>query len=310
MDLCEHMSAVTVSSVKQWQHYQTIDSTNLAALRYLRKADALYLSSAGEKPEIHTIISANEQTHGRGRMGRNWVSKRNQGLYASYICVMSRNFYDQHGAWLSTVAGIGALEALRELSGVQVQLKWPNDLYITDKKLGGILCESIVDEQAELVHVVVGIGINLQSTPNLDAHSDVPYVATSLAQWASKDIVCDDSLTRALIERIAYYLNNHLAQYDAAAMHELAKEYSATIGRHIIVQSVDGSQYEAQAIDIAADGALEVLPVSAAHGDIQKNYATNSIGDNPHSVFIHVGDVLHARLASGENPTLSINQNE
>ena len=101
------------------------------------------------------------------------------------------------------------------------------------------MCESIVDEQAELVHVVVGIGNSIFNPLLIWMLTAMFLMLQHL--WHSGRVKTSSvmiPLTRALIERIAYYLNNHLVQYDAAAMRELAKEYSATIGRHIIVQSV------------------------------------------------------------------------
>ena len=210
-----------------WTHYASLDSTNWEATRILHdthesaektvtergterwadeSAQVLHVPAADYSsfdfselayPRLVSIISADEQTHGRGRLQREWVSDNHAGMYASFTCVMSQDFYRTNGTWLSTIAGLCACDAVRTVCGIDAQLKWPNDVYVEGKKLGGILCETVMSPEITaqahgvrnqytrlddtIVAVVMGIGINVTAAPELTGQS---YEATSIAQIA------------------------------------------------------------------------------------------------------------------------------
>ncbi len=112
------------------------------------------LAIAGE--EEGTVIIAEEQTKGRGRKGRSWYSPKKSGLYASVILRPPKS----EVSLIPLVAGIAVREALLDTIGVEVWLKWPNDLVWEEKKLGGILCESGFYGN-RLSFVILGIGLNI-----------------------------------------------------------------------------------------------------------------------------------------------------
>ena len=131
------------------RYYDEIESTN---------AEAKSLAADGA-PE-GTVVVAECQTAGRGRLGRRWTSPAGKGLLFSVILRPDLPMSDAH--LLTLVAASAAAEAIETQTGIAVRLKWPNDLYVDDRKLGGILTE-VSGEQDEIDWVIVGIGINVNT---------------------------------------------------------------------------------------------------------------------------------------------------
>jgi BirA family biotin operon repressor/biotin-[acetyl-CoA-carboxylase] ligase len=117
-------------------------------------ADRLALDGAAEG----TTVVADAQTAGRGRMGRTWYSPPGAGLYVSVVVRPGPT--PSPSVW-TLVAGVGLAEALRRVSGLDVLIKWPNDLVLGRKKVCGILAEGSASEGA-IRHIVIGFGINLR----------------------------------------------------------------------------------------------------------------------------------------------------
>jgi BirA family biotin operon repressor/biotin-[acetyl-CoA-carboxylase] ligase len=134
------------------RYFGDIDSTNDAALA---------LAEAGAADG--TVVLADRQRRGRGRRGRTWYSPAGAGLYLSRVVRLPAA---GRGLGLVTLgAGVAVARAVREASGLPVELKWPNDL-VTGRpwrKLGGVLCET-VGAGSRVTAVVVGVGVNLQPT--------------------------------------------------------------------------------------------------------------------------------------------------
>jgi BirA family biotin operon repressor/biotin-[acetyl-CoA-carboxylase] ligase len=123
-----------------------------------------------------TLVWAGEQTAGRGRRGRTWVSPPGN-LYMSLVLRPDRSA--AAAAQLGFVAALGLGEAIGELTGpaLELRFKWPNDLLVDSRKLAGILLESETSANDQVDFVVIGIGANLASAP-----TGVEYPATSLAE--------------------------------------------------------------------------------------------------------------------------------
>ncbi len=127
-------------------HFAAIDSTNTWA-----KANAHLFEE-----ERLTLVTAGMQREGRGRLNRQWVSPESQNLYASFCFLVphsNKNLFN-----LSQVLSVSACKTLEEL-GFAPKIKWPNDLMLNHKKVGGILCETLSLENG--VCMVAGIGINI-----------------------------------------------------------------------------------------------------------------------------------------------------
>ncbi len=150
------MESADVAAATGWavHHLETTDSTNDVAAALLRQGAS-----------ARTVVVADRQTAGRGRQGRGFASPAG-GLYASLL--VEAEVADLP-AVVVALAGLAAAESIEEAAAVEgVQLKWPNDLWVDGRKVGGILLETADTEGP----VVVGIGINLGAVPE-DLPEDV-----------------------------------------------------------------------------------------------------------------------------------------
>lgn len=148
----------------EYIHFEKIDSTNTWAKKNIHLFPKLHL----------TVISADEQTAGRGRMNHQWTSPPNQNIYATF-CFWVPLGYVYVGN-ISQLLAVSCAEMLQSL-GFSVGLKWPNDLVTpSKKKLAGILCETVIFDNQ--VCVMAGIGLNVNMPSELLKTIDKP--ATSL----------------------------------------------------------------------------------------------------------------------------------
>ena len=177
------------------------------------------------RARVGHIVVADQQTDGRGRLGRVWTSPPG-GLYATFIVPSDR--------LLALRAGLAAARALETL-GVAVQLKWPNDLVVGERKLGGILIEANADVAR------VGIGINLTTSPLGDA-----TCLLDLGVCADRD---------ALVHAIHSEL---VAQESEAGILDSYRTRSATLGRRVRVDAGAGRTLDGRAVGIDALGRLLV----------------------------------------------------
>ncbi len=140
------------SQLQTLQIHQSLDSTNRVATDEIQQRQSDKASATG------IIIMSEYQSNGRGRRGKNWISPFASNIYLSIIW----DFYNGASALqgLSLSIGVAVRRALTELGVDAVSLKWPNDIYVNDKKLGGILLEMVGDPAGQCT-VIIGIGINV-----------------------------------------------------------------------------------------------------------------------------------------------------
>lgn len=149
---------------------ETVNSTNTWVKENLCRLD----------PDQITCVTASEQTAGRGRFSRPWLSPKGENLYTSFYFTTPTNF--PHVKNLGQVLSLSASALFQDLK-IQTQIKWPNDLLLDKKKVGGILCETT--PVGNKIGVILGIGINLNMTSELLGKIDQP--ATSLAQVSGRE---------------------------------------------------------------------------------------------------------------------------
>jgi BirA family biotin operon repressor/biotin-[acetyl-CoA-carboxylase] ligase len=174
-DILELMSKLTL--------LDTVDSTNA------------YLLREGSAPAIQVCFSE-FQTAGRGRRGRQWVGPFASNIYLSLKLSIESGVGAFEG--ISLAIGVAVARSLSQLGISDVQLKWPNDVLWSGKKLGGILVE-VVGDPSGVCHLVVGLGLNLKTTKSMMQAIDQPWIAldTILQQPTSRN-------------RVAAYLLNQL----------------------------------------------------------------------------------------------------
>ena len=180
----------------------SIDSTN---------AEALRLVDAGCAAPF--LVLAEQQTAGRGRRGRKWVSPFAQNVYYSLVLRVEGGLRQLEG--LSLVVGLAVMQALRE-SGVQgAALKWPNDVLVGQKKIAGILLE-LVGDPADICYVVLGIGINV----NMQKATAVDQ------QWTSVQLETGLPVDRnLLVAQLGLQLQNYLQRHTASGFAALQVEW-------------------------------------------------------------------------------------
>lgn len=174
----------------------------------------------------NAIFIASEQTAGRGRLGRSFVSSKNKGLYLSIL--LNEELPPEFAISLTTYMAVIASRAISSLSGAEPKIKWVNDLYLGGKKCAGILTEGKVSESGNsLLYAVVGIGINLLS-------QEFPTAVRSIATTVEDE--CGEKIDRydlaALIVK-EFFENLHLV-----GSKEIAEEYkshSFLIGERVTV---------------------------------------------------------------------------
>lgn len=207
--------------------------------------EAARLAAAGA-PE-GTVVVADRQTAGRGRLGRDWVAEPGTSLLCSWI--VRPSYAPEHWPLLSLAAGVAVVEAVASL-GVRAELKWPNDVVVGDRKLAGILAE------AGPGFVVVGLGLNVRQD---SFPTGLP--ATSLLLERSRP-VGRARLLGAVLERFAPYAANPAAALEPYRLH------CATIGRRVRVGRAGAPHLEGLAERVGSHGELFVDGVGIAAGDV------------------------------------------
>ena len=187
--------------------FSTCPSTNDLAKRLAREGSA-----------EGTVVIADEQTEGRGTKGRSWHSPRGQGLYASVILRPRRADL----SLLPLTAGVACLEAIREATGLEVALEWPNDIVWKHRKLGGILCEGEFLGNA-VSFAVLGVGLNIGQKRE-DFPAALRRTATSLRLALGREV------DRAALEKSLWpVLNRWYAAWVRGRKDEIVRTYESKL---------------------------------------------------------------------------------
>ena len=195
-----------------------------------------------------TITVAETQSGGRGRVGRQWSSPQG-GIYFSIV--LRPDMKPSEALRLPLVAGVAVAQAVKRNTKIAPKLKWPNDIMIQDRKVGGILTE-MGAEMDSLNWVIVGIGLNV-NTSHKSFPEDVEGIATSLMEAGGKSIPRVKLLQDILVEFESLY--GELAKSGFEPIRARWKALSNTIGANVVV-SMPTEQITGLAIDIDSDGAL------------------------------------------------------
>ena len=203
-----------------------------------------------EPADRPALLAAELQSAGRGRRGRRWHSARGAGLTFSLARRMRRPLGELQG--LSLVAGVAAARVLRGLGAAELALKWPNDLVARGAKLGGILVETRPVAGGTLA--VIGIGINLRTTPDLGTRLRRQVIAL-------QQLIDPLPARNALLAAIGCALLDALCEFEASGLAKLRTDWEALhahAGQHIRVRLANGRVLSGLAAGLAADGALQL----------------------------------------------------
>lgn len=241
-----------------------------ARLHYLRSVgstNAVLADLASEGEPSGTAVLAEEQTGGKGRAGRTWFSPAGGGLWLSVL--LRIDVPPDRLAPLSIAVAVAVAESLREHIGPDVRVKWPNDILVGAKKLGGVLVESKPEEGSEITSVVVGLGLNVNLTWG-DLPPELADGATSLRESLGREVERVEVLkivARAIEGCFDEFLEGGIEHF-----RERWRVLSTLRGRRVAMGE-GRERREGTAIDMAASGALVVELSDGAteevwHGDV------------------------------------------
>ncbi|MBU1998009.1 MAG: biotin--[acetyl-CoA-carboxylase] ligase [Candidatus Omnitrophota bacterium] len=203
-----------------------------------------------------TIVIAETQIKGRGRLGRQWLSPRYKGIYLSLI--LKPRVAPAQASIFTLLAAVSICEAVKDEIGLDVQIKWPNDILIRNKKFCGILTEMDA-ETDEIKFLVIGLGLNVNND-----RGELLAGATSLKE-ERKEKVNRITLLQAILRRIEK--NYLLFQKEGPeVITQKWREYNITLGKRVRI-TYRHKHLEGQSVDIDQDGALLIRNSS---GLIQK----------------------------------------
>jgi BirA family biotin operon repressor/biotin-[acetyl-CoA-carboxylase] ligase len=218
----------------QIEYLTTIDSTNSELMR--RAASGDYRA---------VCLVAREQTAGRGRLGRAWLSDTSSLMMSVGLPLAPQNW-----SGLSLAVGVCIAECLHPA----IQIKWPNDLWIGGKKLAGILIETVAMPVAAARYVVVGIGINLE------APASDPTIAMKTMPCGLRDVL-PEITTDATTLRILQPLLDTLSHFEQHGWKPYAQRFAARDalqGLPVALSSSDAQVARGRYAGVGLDGALQL----------------------------------------------------
>lgn len=227
--------------------------TAVEVLDALGSTNAALADRARAGAPTGSVLVVEHQSAGRGRLDRSWVTPPRAALTFSALLEPPAGL-ERTWSWLPLLAGVATVEALQAASGVRCRLKWPNDVLLDGRKIGGLLVELV--EPAPGLRAVLGIGLNVTTRPE-----ELPVAeATSLAVAGVDGPGLDRGLLlRAVLDQLGARYLAWVDDPEAATLGWLAEEYTQhcdTLGRAVRADLPGGSPMVGVARSIGADGSL------------------------------------------------------
>lgn len=222
-------------------HYkETVDSTQKIAHR-------LGLENVPEG----TVVIADEQVGGRGRLDRVWHSPKNTGVWMSII--LRPNIPVPKTPQLTLLTAVAVVQAIEDCTGLEAHIKWPNDILLNGKKVTGILTE--LQAEADRVHsVIIGIGMNVNQT-KMDFPEELQSIATSLS-IEKEEFLNRAEVIRAVFNRLENLYKLYLEK-GFQPIKLLWESYAVSIGKIVTARTFSGS-VTGRALGITDDGVLNI----------------------------------------------------
>ena len=231
-----------------------------------------------------SVLTAEQQSAGRGRLDRTWIAPERSSLIVSILLRPSnpqgRPLPTQSYSWLSLLAALALAESIEDRTEISPQLKWPNDVLVDNRKLAGVLAQLVADDRGGPAAVVVGVGANISLT---DQELPVPTATSLLLEYAKT--TDRNVLLRAFLRRFA----DHYAAFqavdgdarrewaDGITLAQRVSDRMVTLGQDVRVELPGGVELLGRALGLDSHGALLV-----------RDY-----DDERHTVT--AGDVVHLR---------------
>ena len=237
LDLDRVRALLTTETIARELHYSVQTTSTMDDARRLADAGAPH----------GAVVVADEQTAGRGTKGRVWVSPPGQSIHTTLIVRPTTEALKR----LSIVSPVATTDAVRAAASLEPTIKWPNDIQIEQRKLGGILIEAEW-RNGQPAYALVGIGINVNFDPTPWA-SVIDRPATSLMIELGRK-----SPREPLLAALYNAFELRLSQADEAILHDTWRAQLDTLGRQVTVTLAGGDAVHGCATGVDRDGALIV----------------------------------------------------
>ncbi|MFJ6695866.1 biotin--[acetyl-CoA-carboxylase] ligase [Streptomyces sp. NPDC091272] len=228
-----------------WKSLDVVDATGSTNSDLAGRADSA--------PE-GTVLVAEEQTQGRGRLDRRWSAPARSGLFFSVLLKPGDAVPVERWGWLPLLTGVAVATALSKAAGVDTALKWPNDLLLTvegeERKAGGILAERVPDG------VVVGVGLNVSLRAD-----ELPVPTAGSLALAGATTLDRDPLLRAVLRSVEEWYEDWRGAAGDPAGSRLQAAYAAgcsTLGRTVRAELPGGHVLTGEAVAVDGDGRLVI----------------------------------------------------
>jgi len=222
--------------MKNCYHFDKLESTST------------YLKKNYDKYDNLTFVSADYQENGHGRNNRKWVSSEKENLLFS-ILIKNKKIINNYSS-LSLASAVCIFEILKELNINNVTIKWPNDVYVNDKKIAGILLESISFGNS-IEALVIGVGLNVNSS---SFSSTIKNIPTSIfLETKEKQILNEikEKVYKKFIEMISNIENNDKTYLDIVRDNNYLKN-------KLVYVDINNEQILAEVIEINEDNSLKI----------------------------------------------------
>lgn len=237
------------SSLKSLLHNKIIGK-NLIVLDSVNSTNDYLKKFGNEGCENGTVVAAREQTRGKGRLGRTWQSKKDDGI--AFSVLLRPNVAPSEVSAITPLAGLAVCKAIREYTKLDCVIKWPNDIIIGRKKLVGILTEMSAEFDA-VEYVITGIGINVDHT---SFPEEIAFKATSLLLETGRHIDKNEFLACVLEHLENEFVKNNL-ELTPTALSEYT-DLCATVGRSVTFQR-GTRRISGMAVGVSEHGELKVM---------------------------------------------------
>jgi len=224
---------------KVYYHFNNVDSTNIVLRKILKN----------HKNIEGVVVSADHQTNGRGQRGNSWEDEEGQNIAMSIFLKCSFLKIDEQ-FFLSKAISLGIIDCLNELFDNSFKIKWPNDIYSNNKKLGGILIENSSNKN-QITESIVGIGLNV----NQEVFPNTLPNATSLI-----NIIQTETHIQQLIKQLWVSIEKRYLQLKNGNWNTINDDYKNNL--YLLNTKapfeIDGEKIEGTIVDVAKNGHLMV----------------------------------------------------
>jgi BirA family transcriptional regulator, biotin operon repressor / biotin---[acetyl-CoA-carboxylase] ligase len=212
-----------------------------------------------------TLVIAEEQTNGRGRLARNWHSPKYSGVWMSLV--LRPKLPPQKAPQFTLIAAVAVAQAIEDVCNISPDIKWPNDILINGKKITGILTELQADSD-KINAIIMGIGMNVNQSVS-DFPKELQDIATSLS-IESETQISRSLLVQKTLENLEKYYHLYLDK-GFSPLKLLWESYAVTLGKVIVARTLTGS-ITGKAVGITNEG---VLRIQEQNGIIHEIYSAD-----------------------------------